>query len=238
MDGREGGAGQVAEEILCGTVAHQVAELVIAAVHQPLPDETPLADDNPLSVNGLVVEGVAADDVLRKEVAHRFDALRLGLFAVEVAVFADEKVEQPFAAGFGVVGQQLDAVDAADALHGRLLVLQLRVLPSLRPLSAYCELSAKDFDKEVAVPAGRFEEAAVEALGFGLHQVEHGVHLPRVGEYLAVVGHPPARFDLTVHSLRVFARVLITAAGGPGHKKSAEVSYPRSEALGSPQQVR
>jgi len=50
------------------------------------------------------------------------------------------------------------------------------------------EFAPEDLDKEVAVAARRFQKARVNALGFALHEVEHGLDHPRGGENLPVVG--------------------------------------------------
>ena len=58
------------------------------------------------------------------------------------------------------------------------------------------EFAAENFDEEVTVAAGGFEEAAVEPERLVAHEVEHGVHLAWIGEHLAVVSHSLAAFDL------------------------------------------
>ena len=50
--------------------------------------------------------------------------------------------------------------------------------------------------EEVAVAAGGLEESAVEPERLVAHEVEHSVHLARIGEHLAMVSHPLAAFDL------------------------------------------
>ena len=76
------------------------------------------------------------------------------------------------------------------------------------------EFAAEDFDEEVTVAAGGLEEAAVEPERLVAHQVKHGVHLPRIGEHLAMVSHPLAAFDLF--------RVLVVE-----HKKSVNFCLDR-----------
>ena len=50
------------------------------------------------------------------------------------------------------------------------------------------ELAPQDRHEEVAAPAGRLQEAGVDALGLVLHQVEHRLDHPCRGEDLPVVG--------------------------------------------------
>ena len=103
---------------------------------------------------------------------------------------------QSGAAGLGVVGQDVDAVAGADGDEA----LELPVGRGFDFLQKG-EFAAEDFDEEVAVAAGGLEEAAVEPEGLVAHEVEHGVHLARIGEHLAMVSHPLAAFDL---EFRVF----------------------------------
>ena len=74
------------------------------------------------------------------------------------------------------------------------------------------EFAAEDFDEEVAVAAGGLKEAAFEPERLVAHEVEHGVHLARIGEHLAMVSHSLAAFDLFC----VFVA---------GHKKSWNFAY-------------
>lgn len=100
------------------------------------------------------------------------------------------------AAGLGVVGQDVNAVAGADGDEA----LELPFSLGFEALQKG-EFAAEDFDEEVAVAAGGLEEAAVEPERLIAHQVEHGVHLARIGEHLAMVSHPLAAFDL---GFRVF----------------------------------
>ena len=98
---------------------------------------------------------------------------------------------QSCAAGFGVVGQDVDAVAGA---HGN----QALEFPFDLGFNVFqkSEFSAQDFDKEIAVAAGGLKEAAVESEGLVAHQIEHSVHLSWIGKHLAMVSHPLAAFDL------------------------------------------
>ena len=114
---------------------------------------------------------------------------------------------QSCAASLGVVGQDVDAVAGA---HGdEALELPFRLGFDVFQKG---EFAAQNLDEEVAVAASGLKEAAVEPEGLVAHQVEHSVHLPWIGEHLAMVSHPLAAFDLFC----VFVA---------GHKKSWNFAY-------------
>lgn len=114
---------------------------------------------------------------------------------------------QSGAAGFGIVGEDVDAVAGADGDEA----LELPVGRGFEVLQEG-EFAAEDLDKEVAVAAGGLEEAAVEPERLVAHEVEYSVHLARIGEHLAMVSHSLAAFDLFC----VFVA---------GHKKSWNFAY-------------
>ena len=95
------------------------------------------------------------------------------------------------AAGLGVVGQDVNAVAGADGDEALEFPFGLGF-----DILQKGEFAAKNLDEEVAVAAGGLEEAAVEPERLIAHEVEHGVHLARIGEHLAVVSHSLAAFDL------------------------------------------
>ena len=95
------------------------------------------------------------------------------------------------AAGLGVVGQDVNAVAGADGDEALELPFGLGF-----EILQKGEFAAEDFDEEVAVAAGGLEEAAVEPERLVAHEVEHSVHLARIGEHLAMVSHSLAAFDL------------------------------------------
>ena len=95
------------------------------------------------------------------------------------------------AAGLGVVGQDVNAVAGADGDEALELPFSLGF-----DILQKGEFATEDFDEEVAVAAGGLEEAAVEPERLVAHEVEHSVHLARIGEHLAMVSHSLAAFDL------------------------------------------
>lgn len=198
MDRWEGTAGVVREEIVAPTACHQVAELVVAAVHQAATEQAPFGDDNPLvgPIHPMVTERITYNDVLVEQVADAIQAVLLHAVGKEGAVFVGEELEQAFPAGCGIVRQQLNAVDAADSQHGILLVLQLGILFLLYQAAAHLQLPAENLCQEVAVAAGRFKETTVDALRLVLHKVEHSVDLPLIGEDFAMLLHTFARLYL------------------------------------------
>ena len=114
---------------------------------------------------------------------------------------------QSCAAGLGIVGQDVDTVAGADGNEALKFPFRLGFY-----LFQKGEFAAQNLDKEITVAAGGFKEAAVEPEGFVAHQIEHSVHLARIGEHLAMVSHPLAAFDLFC----VFVA---------GHKKSWNFAY-------------
>lgn len=178
-------------------------------------DRRPLAEDDGLVLGGAVGEGVAADDVFSEHVAEgevvgtffhhtarcgltHHTALRLyGVICASRVqplrgwVLGEDVLLKSGAAGLGVVGEDVDAVAGADGDEA----LELPFGLGFEVLQKG-EFAAEDFDEEVAVAAGGLEEAAVEPERLVAHEVEHGVHLSRIGEHLAMVSHPLAAFDL------------------------------------------
>ena len=55
------------------------------------------------------------------------------------------------------------------------------------------ELALQNWDEEVTGAARRFEEAGIDALRLGLHEIEHRLNHPRGREHLTVVGHARLR---------------------------------------------
>ena len=122
-------------------------------------------------------------------------------------VLGEDILLQSCAAGFGVVGQDVDAVAGADGNEALELPFSLGFYVFQKG-----EFAAQDLDEEIAVAAGGLEEAAVEPEGLVTHKIEHSVHLAWIGEHLAMVSHPLAAFDLFC----VFVA---------GHKKSWNFAY-------------
>ena len=106
-------------------------------------------------------------------------------------VLREDILFESCATRFGIVGQD---VDAAAGTHGN----EALELPFGLGFDVFQKgkFAVQDLDEEVAVAAGGFKEAAVEPEGLIAHKIEHSVHLPRIGEHLAMVSHPLAAFDL------------------------------------------
>lgn len=105
-------------------------------------------------LGGAVGQCITADDILLEHVAETFF---IACRAVFFANLAHHLGEQSLTAGFGIVGEDVDAVAGADGYEALELpfglgfdILQKR------------EFAAKNLDEEVAVAAGGLEEAAVE----------------------------------------------------------------------------
>lgn len=151
-------------------------------------DGGPLAESDGLVFGSAIGQRIAADDILLEHVAETF-------FIAGRAVFFGNLFyhlrEQSLTAGLGVVGQDVDAVAGANGNQALKLPFGLgfEVLQKGK-------FAAQDFDEEIPVAAGGFEEAAVKSKRLIAHEVEHGVHLAGIGEHLAVVSHPLAAFDL------------------------------------------
>lgn len=223
------------EEAVLVALGDEEVELEVAAGElHTAGDGCPFAEGDGLVLDGSVSEGVAADDVFSEHVAegeevgnlihhtalHHLVVSRhhtaLCLYGVTCAsrvqslrswVLGEDVSLQSGAAGFGIVGEDVDAVAGADGDEA----LELPVGRGFEVLQQG-EFAAEDFDEEVAVATGGLEEAAVEPERLVAHEVEHGVHLARIGEHLAMVSHPLAAFDLGF-------RVLVVE-----HKKSVKLS--------------
>ena len=224
MNGSECFHRDVREEAVAFIFTDQVGEFVVAPVDFVTSDEAPFADVDPFVgfVRAPVGEGVAVDDVLGEDVADGLDA---GVFALgfeKPPVLLREVVQEPFPTGGGVVGENLDPVDAGDCPDGVMLVLDLGILPGFDAGLADREFAAENLDEEVAVTASRLQETGVYPLRLRLHKVEHRVHLAGVREHLAVSRHPFLGLDLGVHSaLYLGICVLFGKAVTYGHKNKA-----------------
>ena len=111
-----------------------------------------------------------------------------------------EVVQEAFPTGCGIIGQEFDAVDAGDGPDGIVLILELSILLCFDAGLADGEFATEDFYKEVAVSTSGFQETGVKPLRLRFYKVQHGIHLPGIGKYLPVSGHPVLGLDLGVHS--------------------------------------
>ena len=217
------------EEAVLVALGDEEVELEVAAGElHAAGDGGPLAESDGLVFGSAIGEGVATDDVLLEHIAEREEVgaffhhtarcglthhTALRLYGVICAsrvqplrgwVLGEDVFFQSGAAGLGVVGQNVDAI--AGAYGNQAFELPFRWGFDVIQKGKF---AAQNLDKEIAVAAGGLEEAAVEAERLVAHEVEHSVHLARIGEHLAMVSHPLAAFDLGF-SLFLF-----------GHKKTA-----------------
>jgi hypothetical protein len=98
-----------------------------------------------------------------------------------------------------VIFQYVDSVEASDSGYGVAFVFNsmLRHRPAFTVTGGdFRQLAGEDFDKKVAVAAGRFEEAGFYTLSFLLNHVQHGVDFPGRSVDFAIVGYPAFRFYL------------------------------------------
>ena len=180
------------EEAVLVALGDEEVELEVATGElHTASDRGPLAEGDGLVLGGAVGEGVAADDVFSEHVAEREEVGTVHGQPLRGWVLGEDVFFQSGAAGLGVVGEDVDAVAGADGDEA----LELPFGLGFEVLQKG-EFAAEDFDEEVAVAAGGLEEAAVEPERLIAHEVEHGVHLARIGEHLAMVSHPLAAFDL------------------------------------------
>ena len=180
------------EEAVLVALGDEEVELEVAAgeLHTAR-DGGPLAEGDGLVLGGAVGEGVAADDVLQEHIAERKKVGTVHGQPLRGWVLREDVLFQSGAADLGVVGQDVDAVAGADGDEA----LELPFGLGFEVLQKG-EFAAEDFDEEVALSAGGLEEAAVEPERLVAHEVEHSVHLARIGEHLAMVSHPLAALDL------------------------------------------
>lgn len=222
----------VEETVLVALGDEEVELEVTAGELHTARDGCPLAEGDRLVLGGAVGQCITADDILLQHVAEReavgaffhhtarcglthHTALRLyGVICASRVqplrgwVLGEDVLFQSGAAGLGVVGEDVDTV--AEAYGDEALELPFGLGFEVLQKG---EFAAQDFDEEVAVAAGWFEEAAVEPERLVAHEVEHGIHLAGIGEHLAMISHPLAAFNLGF-------RVFVT-----WHKKSWNFSY-------------
>ena len=151
-------------------------------------DGCPLAESDGLVLGSAIGQRIAADDILLQHISEAFFiAACTAFFANLVNHFG----KQPFTTRLGVVGQNVNAI--AGAYGNQALELPFRLGFEVLQKG---EFAAQNLDKEIAVAAGGLKEAAIEPKRLVAHQVEHSVHLARIGQHFAMVSHPLAAFDL------------------------------------------
>ena len=151
-------------------------------------DGCPLAESDGLVLGSAIGQRIAANDILLQYVS---EAFFITVCTALVANLTKYFGKQPFTTSLGVVGQDVNAI--AGAYGNQALELPFRLGFDVFHEG---EFAAQNLDEEIPIAAGRLKEAAVEPKRLVAHQVEHGVHLARIGEHLAMVSHPLAAFDL------------------------------------------
>ena len=227
MDRSEGLGREVGEKSVALVLAHEVGEFVVAADDLAIGNKAPFTDVYPFvgMVHPFICEGISVNNVLGKDIAGSFNATVLAFGFEKCPVLLREVVQEAFPASLGIIGQELDAVYAGYGPDGIVLVLKLGILPGFDAGLADGEFAAENLNEEVAVTASGFQETGVYPLRLRLHKVQHGIHLPGIGKYLPVSGHPVPGLDLGVHSaLSLGTGDLFEKASG--HKKRHGCYYP------------
>ena len=85
----------------------------------------------------MVGECISNDDVLAEQIANAVHTFLLHAVAIERMILITENPEKTLPAGHGIVGQQLNAIDAAHSQNGILFIFQLSVLPLLHKVATY-----------------------------------------------------------------------------------------------------
>ncbi len=151
-------------------------------------DGCPFAEDDGLVLGSAIGQRIAADDILLQHVSEAFFiTVCTALFANLVNHFG----KQPLTTSLSIVGQDVNAI--AGAYGNQAFELPFRLGFDVLQKGKF---AAQNLDEEIPVAAGRFKEAAIEPERLVAYQVQHGVHLARIGEHLAMVSHPLAAFDL------------------------------------------
>ena len=151
-------------------------------------DGRPLAESDGLVLSSAIGQRIAADDILLQHVLEAFFiTICTALFANLVNHFG----KQPLTTSLSIVGQDVNAI--AGAYGDQALKLPLGGGFDVIQKGKF---AAQNLDEKIPVTTGRFKKAAVKSKRLVAHQVEHGVHLARIGEHLAMVSHPLAAFDL------------------------------------------
>ena len=194
--------GNIREETVAFIFPNEIREFVIPPVKLPIANRTPFAYMYPFAgaIDPFVCKGVSKDDILREDVPDRCNAGFLAFGFEKVVILLREAIQQALAAGFGIVGEKFYAVYAGDGKDGVLFVLELSILLCFDSGLADGEFATEDFDKEVAVSTGGFQETGVKPLRLRFYKVQHGIDLPGIGKNFPVSGHPVPGLDLGVHS--------------------------------------
>jgi len=166
------------------TVEREIAPFQKAPVHR-----RPLGkNDRPgVVTGGLQRKRVAVDDVPFQDVPDGFAAVIVGLVFEQSQVDQIEYPEKPLAALPDVIFENIDAVEGRHGQDG--VAFKVELACAVARLD-HAKLAFEDFGQEVSGPASRFEEARVNPLGLGLHQVQHGIDLALSGQHLSMIRDP------------------------------------------------
>src|SRR5579864_4404182 len=160
----------------------QLMKREVPALYHATLHERPFAKRDGLRIvaHGLERERIAPNNIAAQDV---FDGTQ-ALVAKKGSKAPFENVEKPFSALQNIIFQNVYPVDRAYGHHRIALLLRRAfAVPALDNV----QLSLEDFGQEIAVAAGRLQEAGIDALRFLLHEVEHGIDFARAGQDLAVL---------------------------------------------------
>lgn len=131
----------------------QLAQLIIAALDQIAGDKTPLGKHDGAAVRLPQGQRIAAQNVFAQDELDGFAALVVGLAFGVGCILGVPNLKQFLAADFGVVLQNIYAVQAGNSDDGVFLVIRraFAVLPF-----DHRQLAAKDFGQKCAFTAGGF----------------------------------------------------------------------------------
>lgn len=163
-----------------------LVEAEIAAFDQMCINGGPFGKDDRFASGGFHGERIATEDVMTEDVADGFACFIVGLLGAVFRVFPVEDFEHSLAAFFGVIGQELNAVDTGDGDDGITFIIK-RVF-AVAPFDDI-EFTAQYLSQKITVATGGFEKTAVNTFGLVFYQVEHGIDFSLGGEDFAMVSH-------------------------------------------------
>ena len=177
----------------------QLAQLVIPLLDQIAGDKAPLGKHNGAAVRLPQGQRIAAQNVFAQDKFNGLAALVVGLAFGGGCILGVPNLKQFLAADFGVVLQNIYAVQAGNSDDGVFFVVRwaFAVLPF-----DHLQLAAKDLGQKSSLSAGWLQKAGVDALGLRLDQITHSLDFPLGGKHLTVIGYALFGFDLFRGHLR------------------------------------